>query len=277
LAGLAIGVLNVEREGLRAIGANIEAGLQGGTTYLPCLVLGDDVAVGPGVLRFGGDPSADLFGPVAAATPGPTEGEATAEWVQVTITSPRAEPIVVRRETFDRIGPAARTTGAPDLASLPSAELVQLEPATPDYLPALRSHWLTVHNGILGGEALGRVLQDTEVERALDKPVHLYHTAREAAGVALGLPAGARMFAAKPNLVSMTVGQALDGDGQLVISPSLDIRHREFEAVPVSDVPRSMPVRVMAGVLAHVTERLMTGDAGHDGSGPTAASVGEGS
>jgi hypothetical protein len=275
LAGLSIGVLNVEREGLKAIGANIEAGLEGGTTYLPCLVLGDDVAVGPGVLRFGGDPSADPFGPVAAATAGPAEGEPTAEWVQVTITSPGAAPIVVRREIFDRIGPAARAAGAPDLASLPIAELVQLEPATPaDYLPALRSHWLTVHNGILGGEALGRALEDTEVERALAKPVHMYHTVREAAGVALGLPAGARMFAARPNLVSMTVGQGVDGDGQLVISPSLDIWHRELEAVPVSDVAQSMPVRVMAGVLAHVTERLMTGDAGDGGPGPTAASVG---
>ena len=55
LAGVPVGVLNVEREGFKAIGADIVAGLQGaGTTYLPCIAAGEDVFVGPGAIHFGG-------------------------------------------------------------------------------------------------------------------------------------------------------------------------------------------------------------------------------
>ena len=54
IANQPIGVLNIERVGLKALGATILSGLEGGTTYVPCLVVGETVLVGTGAIRFGG-------------------------------------------------------------------------------------------------------------------------------------------------------------------------------------------------------------------------------
>jgi transglutaminase-like putative cysteine protease len=279
LAGKPVAVLNIERQGLKALGSSITESLEGGTTYLPCVVLGDTVVAGPGVLRFGGNDDAfadeaiadTAFGPIV-----PGEGDPTAEWVEVAITSPGEEPILVRREMFDRLGPAARSTGTLDRASLPPVELTQLEPdGPPDYLPAQRSHWLMVHTGIVGGEALGEALLSQDLGVTLANAAHVYHTIREGGGAELGMPSGTRTYLDAPNLVALTVDQEQGDALELRMRTRLDIWHRSFGVVPVSGIDPASSPRLIAGVASQVAERLAFGEASRDpGVAGSIASVG---
>jgi hypothetical protein len=276
LAGRPIGILNVEQESLKALGASITSGLEGGTVYLPCLVLGEDVVVGQGQMRFGGASAADPLGDVAAATPGIADGEATAEWVEIAIASPDRPPVVVRRAVFDRLGPAVRTQDPPDLSTLGPADLVELDPSgPPDFVPAQRTHWLTVHTGIIGGEPLMGHLREPGPINSMTAQVDAYHVVREAAGLETLVPLGVTTFIDGPDITSLTVDQELGPDGSLLLRPVLDIWHRSLGTLPVADVAAAITApAVAAGVLPHVAERLCFG-AGVDGEERMAqASVG---
>jgi hypothetical protein len=278
LGGLPIGILNIEQDGLKAIGGAISAGPEGGTTYVPCVVLGDDAIVGPGVLRFGGAGGVGgAFDDLGAGEPDSSEGEPTAEWAVITITSPGVDPVVVRRPIFDRLGPAVRSSGAFDPTSLDQAVLVQLDPtAPPDFLPAQTTHWLTVHTGVVGGEKLRASLRPSEDLAILPGLVHGYHVVREAASMALVPTMGVRTFLDRPNIVSLTVEQAVAEDGTLMARPTLDIWHRGAGALAVADVAAIHPPAMVTGILAHVAERLLVGDAfaEEDSAAATSLSVG---
>jgi hypothetical protein len=272
LAGQPIGLVNVEREGLKALGAGIVGGLEGGTTYLPCLMLGEVVAVGPGALPFRGAPGNDPFG----SQGGSAAGGPTAEWLEITITSPGADQVVVRRPVFDRVGLAMRASGPLDPSSLEPVSLVQLEPDTPpDYLPAQTTHWLTVHTGIIGGEELHTRLQGSQGMAAFHAVVHGYNVFREAAFATLALPEGDRLFLDAPNIVSLTIEQEYEDGSGLSVRPGLDIWHRSYGTLPVAGVAPAPSAPMTGGVLAHVAERLLFGDPLRDPTDErTAASVG---
>jgi transglutaminase-like putative cysteine protease len=274
VGGQPIGFMNLEHEGLKALGTELIAGLEGGTTYLPALLVGADLVVGPGALRFGGD-APDPFGELGSGSPGPREGEPTAEWAQVTISSPGAEPVVVRRPMFDRLGPAARAVRAPDLSLLAPAQLVAVEPGAPaDYLPAQRTHWLTVHPGTFGGDALARAASATDTDAALAGVVHTYHVMREAAGAEVGLGSGIRAFADAPNIVALTVDQERAEDGALGLRTVLDIWHRSYGTTLIADGQLDAPPQLVSGVLSHVAERLLAGEAVNDAADAGLVSVG---
>jgi hypothetical protein len=265
LTGLAIGFLNVERDGLKALGAAITSGPEGGTTYLPCLAIGERVLVGPGSVSFGRKAGgiADVFG-----GPSPTasdiEGEPTAEWLELRIESPGNEPVVVRREIFDRIGPAAREAG-PDLATFSRAELVALEPGAPlDFMPAQTSHWLTVETGIVPFERVDRLVAAQEEPDQLTTPVQLYHIVRDATAAALADDLAGRHFLDGPNITSLSISQELR-DGELSMRPVLDIWHRSVARVPVSEQTTNGGL-MSGGVLAHVAEQLVGRDPLADGA-----------
>ena len=99
LVGIPVGFLNIERDGLKALGANIASALSGATTYLPCLLLGESAIVGPGALRFGGSRGAtdDVFGAPLATPRTTSKGSPPRSGWRSTITSPGAEPVTVRR------------------------------------------------------------------------------------------------------------------------------------------------------------------------------------
>jgi large repetitive protein len=263
LAAEPITFVNIEQQGLKALGADIVSALGGGTTYVPCLVIGEDIVAASGVIRFGGG-SDDPFGVVGEGASEGTvrEGEPTAEWLEVAISSPGQEPVVVRREVFDRLGPAARADGPPDLSKVVPVPLVQLEPgAPPDLLPAQRTISLTVHTGVIGGEELGARLRSVPVTSALPAIVHAYHVVREAAGVEAALPLGVRTFVDSPNVVALTLDQESLADGGLGIRPVFDIWHRSLGALRLADQTASATPAILAGVLPHVAERLLVGDA----------------
>ncbi len=148
---------NVRPEGFRGSGVLIGDILEGTTSYVPLLTYGDSATYGDQI-RFG--TGTDVFGedPLSGA-----ESEPTAQWLEVTVSSPDAPPVTTRREVFDRVGAAVRAAGTGDPAALGLAELTPSgEGDRQDYLPALTVHWLTVSTGTLGGEELRAALAPTE-------------------------------------------------------------------------------------------------------------------
>ena len=79
--------------------------------------------------------------------------------------------------------------------------------------------------------------------------------------MALAPTIGVRTFLDRPNIVSLTVEQDLADDGVLMVRPTLDIWHRSAGAIPLADAVATHPPPMMAGILAHVAERLLFGDA----------------
>ena len=275
LAAEPIGVLNIEREGLKALGASISAGLEGGTAYVPCVAVGRDVGGGfeagpvrrcarrttrsrarsrlhPDRLRGGHDRR------VGAADRG--------------LTRPRTAHRAAR--IFDRIGPAARTQGG-DLARLRPAELVSLRAgAAPDFPPALTSHWLTLHTGTVGGEALAAKLQDTDVPSTLVNATRCWHMLREMSVALFAPDAGVALAADGPNVVAVTVEQVPGEAARSASVPSLDIWRAAAWPYPSRTPRRLRAPAILAGVLPHLAERLLAGDAVRDPALPARPSVG---
>jgi hypothetical protein len=54
-----------------------------------------------------------LFDDLASPGAATADGEASAEWLVVTVESPGAEPVVARRPVFDRVPPEIRYGGEP--------------------------------------------------------------------------------------------------------------------------------------------------------------------
>jgi transglutaminase-like putative cysteine protease len=263
LSGQSIGFLNLEREGLKALGGTIISTLEGGTTYVPCLVVGESVLLGTGAIRFGGGGNGP-FDVLAAESPSPRDGEPTAQWLQITIASPGQEDRVVRRAVFDRLGTAARSTGALGLDALEPAELVQVRPGKrPDYMPARRTHWLTVHSGPWGGSDVGDAFARTDKASSLANLPRSLQLYREAAGIELGVPSGVRTFVDGPDIAGVTVDQSLVAEDEVRSRLALDIWHRSLGTLPMSDTEATVAPTVVAGALPHLVERLMAGESAH--------------
>jgi hypothetical protein len=265
IGGKAVLFLNAEPEGLTGVGIEIAAGLEGRTVYFPSLSVGEDSHISAMPISFGSGK-----GVFDAGVDTAQEGETTAQWLDLTILSPDAEPITVRRAVFDRVGTSARADGRFDATTLPTAELVELVPGTrQDFLPAQSVHWLTVNNGILGGDALRSAFQPTDQLATMAGLIHTYHLVHEAAGVEVALPVGVRLFADAPNVVAMIAETESQSDGTPGIRLGLDILHRSQGQLPVTGAAASVPPATAAGILSHVAERIMLGDGS---TGPSARS-----
>jgi len=264
IAGLPIAVMNTPPEALTALGVSVSGALSGGSSFIPVIVVGEDVVVGANPIHFrtgarGGEAAAeagdDFF------EPGPAAGETVAEWVELTIRSPEAEPTVVRREIFDRLGPARRVAGGIATADLAPVDRIDLPDGTADQaLPALTTHWLTVSTGLPGRDDLVMaVVPDEDVsDRAIVSQA--YHLVGTAAGAEVAVPAGLRPFVDAPNVMAHSLVMRPSPDGEHVIESVLDIWHRSHGVSPVDGVTPAHSPAVSAGVLAHVAERILGGD-----------------
>lgn len=198
----------------------------------------------------------------ASPAPGVADGDATAQWLQITITSPDREPVVVRRTIFDRVDAEARATGNPDLGAISPATLTDLGPGLQgEYVPAQAEHWLTVSSGRLAGDGFRSALLPAEDPRAFVDLVHAYHLVREAADLELALPGSVRTFHDAPNIVAITVSPSLDPSGAPRAEFGIDILYRSYGTVPVAGQSVAAAPGLLAGVLSHVAERILLGDA----------------
>ncbi len=193
---------------------------------------------------------------------GAAEGDAVSLWLQVTIESPERMPVVVRRTIFDRLALDARAGGRLDVTSIPPIELVDLGPDLKgEYLPAQAEHWFTVSGGRLAGDGLRGAVRPPEDPLAFVDQVHLFHLVREAAELELAVPSGVRTFHDAPNVVAFSVTPSKDPTGAMIADFAIDIWHRSYGCLPVRGQPATQMPQVLAGVLSHVAERVLLGNA----------------
>jgi hypothetical protein len=266
LAGQPITFVNVLPEGLAALGYAITR-LEGKKSYLPILNVGGVGHVGETPITFtvGGGVFDDDTGAAWA------DGDATGQWLEVTITSPGSDPTTVRRRIFDRIGEGRRYRGA-DLSHIQAVEWVtSSDGSESDYLPALTAHWLLVETGAPRLDGFQSSEADDDIGR-LAIMAHARHVAQELLHAAVAVPRGVHPFRDRPNLVSFTVEQPAAAAAPAIAA--LDIWHRSFGALPVRDRPSTTAPMMVAGVLAHVAERMVFG--GLPGLTPTPLQTGVG-
>jgi transglutaminase-like putative cysteine protease len=288
IAGLPVAIMNAPPDALTALGVSVAGALGGGSSYVPVLIVGGETIVGANPIHFasgeagGADPSEGGAAPVGGGDdffePGAAAGETTAQWVELTIRSPGSEPVVVRREMFDRIGPARRAAGGVSTLDLAPVERIDVAGgSTAEALPVLTRHWLTVSTGLPSrDDAVMAVVQgEDDHDGALVSQA--YHQMSTAAGLDVAVPAGFRPFIDAPNVAAHSMVMRPSPSGAHALESALDIWHRSHGTMPVKGTtPVPLPA-VSAGVLAHVAERVQSGDATRDPSelgGSVAVSVG---
>ena len=257
LVGVPVTFLNAKPAGLTALGAVIAGAIEGTVQYVPVLVVGARSIIGPTPLLFGNQGG-------QAAPPGDAvlaEGEATAEWLEISISSPETDVVTSRREIFDRIGFVARATGGVDATSVAPVELVDIDPETHDeYLPCGVVHSFAILSTALSGEYFVQDYEGNSGLATLALVSHIYHYVREGLSAEVGADHGVRTYLDAPNVVSYTLVPEQPANGTLAIRTALDIWHRSFGLGPVSGVPATAPPAVVAGVLSHVAERIALGE-----------------
>ena len=84
-----------------------------------------------------------------------------------------------------------------------------------------------------------------------------YQWVRELAAASVGAAHGVRTFPDEPNVAAFTFTVDATGNDQAPSQLGLDILHRSFGQLPVSDVAATIPAALLGGVLSHVAERLL--------------------
>lgn len=260
LVGTTVSFATEKPEGLKGIGVGIAATLTGAIEYVPILMVGPTGYIAAHNITFG--TGGGLFSSGSGAV---GEGETTAVWLEVRIESPDATPISVRRELFDRVGPAARASGNVDVASIPVVQLVDFGPDnTNEYAPCRTVQFLAVAGGATGiASAMAPTdpgLAAADAPFGMDRLGHLYHSVRDSVAAAWGVPAGVRTFCDAPNVASLSIAFAATPDGSTQATVSIDSWHRSFGLLPISGITLAAPPAVTAGVLSHIAERVLLGE-----------------
>lgn len=257
LTDVPIALGHARPEGLEAVGVSLSQILTGGVRYQVILQVDRTAWIGAtGLVISGQDPG------VLDGDPGTRDGEATAEWLEVTVTSPAGHVETSRRTMFDRVGDEARLAGSIDPTTIPPIELVDLgtdEPAAPPELRAV--HFLSVATSLTRRPSSPETATDDEhAVAALSLAAPMYHVARDATNARLALDRGAAIHLDGPNIVMHSYVPRVGPDGHVEVRRSLDLLHRSFTAVPVQGVAEHAPTGLLAGVTSHVAERLRMGE-----------------
>lgn len=266
LVGVPVTILNARPESFKALGLAIGGLLEGTRQYLPYIVIGETAL--PGALfgfHTGSGGNAAL-----GAEAGGLEGETTAEWLVIDVTSPDGATSTVERAIFDRVGYARRASKQPvDAAGLPPVTMTA-DPATgsEDYLPARTMMTLSIAGGgtPLAAFESGQSMTDAMV--ALGVAPLGWQVLRDI--LAVDAHASDRQFTLDaPNIVAFVIEPAGQGDAATV-RLSLDILHRSLAGSGATGDGAIHP-RVAGGVLAAVAERLTVTGAGPASVGTPAA------
>jgi hypothetical protein len=234
-------------------------------------IVGEEVAFGAG---GGGGVFGDDF---LGASPGPTglaDGEASAEWLAVTVTSPGSEPVVARRPVFDRVPPGIRYGGEPTAADVQPADLVRFTPdGDLEYAPLLGLDTFAISTGPSSLDAL--------LVRAADPSADMlailagsYAGLRDIVAAEQAGDDGTATFVDRPGVVSLSMDVVMVGD-QPTLRSGLDIWHRSLAAMPTSDGSTTpATARIVAGVAEYVAERQALESGPSDGGQATSVGVG---
>ena len=277
VAGVPVMFGHATPSSLRRLGISLNTLLgEGWIDYRPTLEIGGRSLVADGSIAFpipGG--ATDVFGSETSPGAGPVDGEATAEWLQVTVTPPGSDPEVARRTVFDRLPADVRHAGAPTVASVEPISLVDLDGTGAADYPPMRG--VTAFAIATGPTSAVPVL--TASDDGLGMFALAYHHLRDALGTDIALAEGARTFVNGPNIVSVSVDvdpNATAADIRGHVRVGLDIWLRSHGVLPL--VGASMTAgtaEIVAGVTDHVAERFAL-EALADGRDGPPAEVGVG-
>ena len=245
-------------------------------SYRPVLLVPGQSIVGDEV-AFGAGGNGGLFGDDFGASPGPTglaDGEASAEWLEVTVTSPGSEPVVARRPVFDRVPPENPLWRRADRCRCPACRPCPVHARwRPCVCPATRARYVAITTGPTS-------LDDILVRAADPSADMLAILAGSYAGlrdiVAAGQAAddGTATFVDRPGVVSLSMDVVMVGD-QPTLRSGLDIWHRSLAAMPTSDgTTTPANARIVAGVAEYVAERQALEAGPTDGGQATSVGVG---
>jgi hypothetical protein len=256
LAGVPIAMVHAKPEGLANMGLSITGVITDAVQYLPVLAIGDQLLVGtPISFTGGGGIVSDLD------EQGDRNGEATAEWLEVRVTSPDGATSSATRTIFDRVGSAARAAGDVDVAAIPPVELMAIdEDATREFLPVRTVRFLAVATGPSSADEVRQLRDDEEGPGPYPVGGILYHLGRDSLASALAPAEGVEVFLDRPNVVAYTVTGEESQPAGTPSSFGLDVLHRSFGVLPVQGSRVAAPPGVVAGVVGHVAERLALGD-----------------
>jgi hypothetical protein len=264
LVGVPVTILNARPESFKALGVTISGLLEGTRQYIPYVVIGETAL--PGTM-FGFHTDTGGNAALSGASGG-LEGETTAEWLVIDVTSPDGTTRTIERAIFDRVGYARRASEqSVDMAKLPPVTLAA-DPATgsEDYLPARTMMALSIARGgtPLAAFESGQSMADAMV--ALGVAPLGWQVLRDILAVDARDVAGQRFILDAPNIVAFVIEPAQAGTAATV-RLSLDILHRSLMAAHPGTSAGIDP-RIVAGVLAAVAERMTVTGAG---TGPSAA------
>jgi hypothetical protein len=255
LAGTPISFGHVTPSGLKTLGIAISSFLGGGwLDYRPTLEVGGQSLIATSSVAFPLGPGSDLFGsePSPGASPGPVDGEATAEWLQVQVTPPGGQPEVASRTVFDRLPAELRATGQLTPSAIAPVDLVDVRgTGSTDFPPLVGRRTFVIATG---------PTSIAPVVAANDDPLGMsalaYDNARDSMDAAMALDAGARTFMDGPNIVSVSVD--VGGNGEVSTDRiGLDIWFRDHGLLPLSGATASdAQSQLVAGVTDQIAERF---------------------
>jgi len=250
----------------------ITAGLSEGTRYNPLLLVGPNVHMGRRPISIGGGGGAafvDAFG--GGGGEGLVEGETSAEWLEVSVTSPGAEPVVARRTVFDRVGQITRESGVVDPYAILPAELVDLgDGVGAHFLPTRGLRAFSVTGGPLNVKDFVEGVARLNPSFASIIPGS-YEAQLDQLAAALAASMSVRRFSSAPTIASLLLAATPDGNVE-----ELDLWHRSYGSLGMAGTEPTVPPAMIAGVLPHVVERIAMGSIPRDGDpeAPSTSSVG---
>ncbi|HYP61971.1 MAG TPA: hypothetical protein VEQ36_16205 [Thermomicrobiales bacterium] len=115
-----IGIGITTPSAFESFGITITNLFEGGETYVPLIVVGDEAASADAPIGFGGNGGGILGG--FSGGDDSIDGEALSLSYRLEIISPDADPVTVERMIFDRIDPVQRAAGAIDLTTIESMD-----------------------------------------------------------------------------------------------------------------------------------------------------------
>jgi len=220
--------------------------------YHPALAFPSRVIIAdePMVFALGGNDQ-DVF-----AASGYGEGEASAEWLSVTVRSPGAQTVTTTRTIFDRVPKEARARGELSIGDVQPIEEVEIAPgAGPDYPPMVGGKGFAISTGPTSAIGLLRRTSSPSTS-ALAVLARAYLGLRDAMAAEYGIAEGVQAFVDRPGVVSFGLDVGVSDDGPTA-TPGVDIWHRSLAAVTTRDASVTLQeARIRAGVTEHIAERV---------------------
>jgi hypothetical protein len=244
-----LAIVHIDGAQMNQLGIDLGGVLEGQRKYYPLLFLGADLQYGTAPMQFGGQ------GGILDALSGPSDlpdGEAVAEYLEVEIHSPGADPITTSRTIFDRVA-NQRTATSIDLSRVKPIAEVDVGGDAKRYLPLAP---LVSFGAIMGrlpsAFTLLQPAQSSQFSSFSDAPRSI-----QALGQTIADRSGSQArseFINRPNLIAYTYAPAKSADGSLStaqISADLLVQTKAG-----ASTDRSRPFGIDAGVRAQVAEEM---------------------